>query len=308
MDRLTSMRVFQRVMDEGGFAAAARSLDMSPAAVTRMVADLEEHLGARLLHRTTRRMALSEAGEVYLSRVRAILQDIDEAHDQVRSRTTELAGVLHILISPLMANSLLALIVANFRILYPRITLNITVESFNDPPVEEFDITLFAAPQDYNGNVIARKILTTEVILAASPAYLKRKRAPLNPAELAQHDCIHIQTGINDSRMMRLESSTGVDEVCEVPMQFAVSVNHPDTVLRLTRDGVGISPMAIALAAPYLISGELVQVLHSWRLGRMNVYAALPSRKYLPQRTQVFIDYVSAQIRIMVDAATKPKN
>jgi DNA-binding transcriptional LysR family regulator len=305
MDRLTSMRVFQRVVDEGGFAAAARSLDMSPAVVTRMVADLEDHLGVRLVHRTTRRIALSEAGEIYLNRVRAILQDIDEAHDLVRSNTTELAGVLHILISPLMANSLLASIVADFRSLYPKITLNITVESFIDPPVEDFDITLFAAPQDYNGNVIARKILTTEVILAASPAYLKRKGFPKEPGDLVQHDCMHIQTGLHDAGMMRLESSTNADGGCEVLMQFAVTVNHPDTMLRLTRDGVGISPIAVALAAPYLISGELVQVLHSWRLGRMNVYAALPSRKYLPHRTQVFLNYVTEQIRAVVEAATR---
>jgi DNA-binding transcriptional LysR family regulator len=305
MDRLTSMRVFQRVMDEGGFAAAARSLDMSPAVVTRMVADLEDHLGVRLLHRTTRRIALSEAGEIYLNRVRAILQDIDEAHDLVRSNTTELAGVLHVLISPLMANSLLASIVAEFRSLYPKITLNVTVESFIDPPVEEFDITLFAAPQDYNGNVIARKILTTEVILAASPAYLKRKGTPKDPGDLALHDCMHIQTGLHDAGSMKLESSTSADIACEVAMQFAVVVNHPDTMLRLTRDGVGISPIAVALAAPYLISGELVQVLHSWKLGRMNVYAALPSRKYLPQRTQVFLNYVTEQIRAVVEAATR---
>jgi glycosyltransferase involved in cell wall biosynthesis len=91
MDRLMSMRVFQRVIDEGGFAAAARALDLSPAVVTRLVADLEDHLGTRLLHRTTRRLSLSEAGEAYLARVRVILQDIDEAHVMASAHTQELA-------------------------------------------------------------------------------------------------------------------------------------------------------------------------------------------------------------------------
>ena len=79
MDRLLSMRVFQKVVDEGGFAAAARALNMSPAVVTRLVADLEEHLGTRLLHRSTRRISVSAAGETYLNRLRAIMQDIEEA-------------------------------------------------------------------------------------------------------------------------------------------------------------------------------------------------------------------------------------
>src|ERR1035437_7352084 len=103
MDRLMSMRVFQRVIDEGGFAAAARALDMSPAIVTRLVADLEGHLGTRLLHRTTRRLSLSGAGETYLSRVRAILQDIDRSHSAASSQTHELAGVLRVLSPPVLA-------------------------------------------------------------------------------------------------------------------------------------------------------------------------------------------------------------
>src|SRR5512145_1196307 len=103
MDRLMSMRVFQRVIDEGGFAAAARALDMSPAAVTRLVADLEDHLGTRLLHRTTRRLSLSLAGQSYLNRVRTILQDIDEAHSAVSSQTSDLAGILRVLAPPALA-------------------------------------------------------------------------------------------------------------------------------------------------------------------------------------------------------------
>ena len=108
MDRLQSMRVFERVVSEGGFAAAARALDLSPAVVTRLVADLEEHLGTRLLHRTTRRLSLTEAGEAYVERVRAILQDIDEAHNLASAHTQDLAGVLRILAPPLLATHVLA--------------------------------------------------------------------------------------------------------------------------------------------------------------------------------------------------------
>ena len=105
MDRLLSMRVFERVVDEGGFAAAARVLDMSPPVVTRLVADLEEHLGTRLLQRSTRRLALTEAGQAYLNRVRPILQDIDEAHEMTRSHTTALAGLLRLHAPPVLAST-----------------------------------------------------------------------------------------------------------------------------------------------------------------------------------------------------------
>jgi len=125
MDRLNSMRVFQRVVDEGGFAAAARALDMSPAVVTRLVADLEGHLGTRLLHRTTRRQSLTDAGEAYLERVRPLLQDLDEADALVSSRTRDLAGVLRVMAPPVLATHVLAPLVAGFHAQYPSVQLDI---------------------------------------------------------------------------------------------------------------------------------------------------------------------------------------
>jgi len=154
MDRLLSMRVFQKVVDAGGFAAAARSLDLSPAVVTRLVADLEEHLGTRLLHRSTRRLSLSAAGENYLSRVRVILQDIDEADRAVSSQTHELAGVLRILAPPVLATHVLAPLIAGFRQLHPKIVLNIEVASYKEPPIEDYDITLLPTNDGFDGNNI----------------------------------------------------------------------------------------------------------------------------------------------------------
>ena len=142
MDRLLSMRVFERVVDEGGFAAAARAMDMSAPVVTRLVADLEEHLGTRLLQRTTRRLSLTEAGQGYLSRVRNILQDIDEAHAVTSSHTTELAGLLRLHTPPVLASYVIAPLLAEFRRRYPKILIEIEVQSIKEPPIEDFDITL----------------------------------------------------------------------------------------------------------------------------------------------------------------------
>jgi DNA-binding transcriptional LysR family regulator len=300
MDRLLSMRVFQRVIDEGGFAAAARALDMSPAVVTRLVADLEEHLGARLLHRSTRRLSLSEAGETYLGRVRAILQDIDEADALANSHTQELAGELHILATPVLATHMLAPLVAGFRVRYPKIVLDIAVESFKEPPIEDYDITLFAADAAFDGDVVARKIASPQAILVASPAYLARKGKPQVPQDLLQHDCLRLKGGTFRTRLWRLINADNPGETLELDVSPVLWSNHVDTLLRATLDGAGITATTTELAAPYLSSGRLVRVLAPWIGGQLTLYAALPSRKFLPQRTRVFLDYLSEQARTML--------
>src|SRR3546814_7442188 len=128
MDRLLSMRVFERVVDEGGFAAAARALDMSAPVVTRLVADLEEHLGTRLLQRSTRSLSLTDAGQTYLNRVRNILQDIDEADAVTRSQTNELEGLLRVHSPPVLASYVLAPMLAEFRRRYPKIDIDVRSE------------------------------------------------------------------------------------------------------------------------------------------------------------------------------------
>ena len=298
-----SMRVFQRVIDEGSFAGAARALDMSPAVVTRLVADLEEHLGARLVHRSTRRLSLSEAGETYLSRVRAILQDIDEAHVMASSHTHELAGVLHVLAPPVLATHVLAPLVVGFRQLYPKILLNVDVESFKEPPIEDYDITLLATDAAFDGNVIARKVVSTEAVLVAAPAYLERRGTPLAPEELAQHECLRLKAPGLRRSVWRLFQAERAGEMLEVEVQPVLWVNHTDMLLRAALDGAGITSTSVDLVAPYLASGELVRVLRPWITGQLTMYAALPSRKFMPQRTKVFLEYLTEQTRLQVSSA-----
>lgn len=305
MDRLMSMRVFQRVIDEGGFAAAARALDMSPAVVTRLVADLEDHLGTRLLHRTTRRLALSDAGEAYLGRVRAILQDIDEAHVMASSHTQELAGVLHVLAPPVLATHVLAPLLVGFRQMYPKIMLDVEVKSFKEPPIEDYDITLLATDAAFDGDVIARKIVSTEAILVASPTYLKRKGTPQTPSELTQHECLRLKAPGLRPRIWRLFKAEQPGDYLDLNVAPVMLANHTDTLLRAALGGAGITSNTVELVAPYLASGELVRVLSPWITGQLTLYAALPSRKFMPRRTRVFLDYLTEQTRLQVSTALK---
>lgn len=303
MDRLASMRVFQKVIDEGGFAAAGRAMDMSPAVVTRLVADLEDHLGTRLLHRTTRRVSLTDAGESYLDRVRVILQDLDEAHALVSSQTSELAGVLRLLAPPVLATHVLAPLVSGFRQAYPKILLDIEVESHREPPIEDYDITLMGTQASFDANVIARKVLSSVTVLLASPDYLRRKGTPARPEDLAQHDCLRFKPAVGRTRSWRLLHETDEARFVDIEVQPVLWANHTDTLMHAALDGAGITATTMELAAPLIQNGDLVRVLNPWITDRLTMYAALPSRKFMPRRTEVFLDYLIEQTRARVDSA-----
>lgn len=298
MDRLLSMRVFERVVREGGFAAAARALDMSAPVVTRLVADLEEHLGTRLLQRTTRHLSLTDAGQTYLLRVHNILQDIDEAHAVVSSQTTELAGLLRLHAPPVLASYVIAPLLAEFRRRHPKIQIDIEVETSKEPPIEDYDITLLGTDDSFDGDVVARKVIESEAILVASPDYLKRRGQPQTPEDLAQHECLRLKWLDGRAGPWRMWRPEKPGRVVNVDVQPMLRANHSDTLLRATLDGAGITSVSVNLVAAYLTRGELVRVLPNWITGRLALYAALPSRKFIPQRTRVFLDYLVEQTQL----------
>lgn len=297
MDRLMSMRVFERVLAEGSFAAAARALDLSPAVVTRLVADLEDHLGARLLQRSTRKLALTDAGEQYLARLHGILQDIDDAESLASEHTQRARGVLRILAQPVLATHVLAPLVAGFVQRYPDIVLDMQVRAFQSPPVEDFDLTIFGAPSHYDGEVIARKIVSARAILVASPQYLRSHGTPDSPESLQRHHFLQLKSDAMLSPTTRLQRITGDESMAHFAVRPILRSNHIDTLLQAAIDGAGITGASLELVAAHLAKGTLVHVLPEWMLGELVMYAALPTRKFLPQRTRVFLDYLTERTR-----------
>ena len=291
------MRAFQQVVDDGGFAAAARTLDMSPAVMTRLIVDLEEHLGARLLQRTTRKLSLTEAGQAYLSRVRVILTDVAEAEASTRQQTDELAGVLRIHTQPVMAVHILAPLVAEFRRRHPKVILDITVDSPLVPPIEDFDLTILGAGQLHNTNIVARPVIFSDGLLCASPKYLECAGTPQSPEDLQAHAFLMLSHAGTRLREVRLIHPNESDHEIIVPVTPVLIANHSDTLMRATLDGVGISAHALDLVANYLHDGLLRRVLPDWITGRFTLYAALPSRKYVPARARVFMEFLIDQTR-----------
>ncbi|MGA0569916.1 LysR family transcriptional regulator [Variovorax sp. VNK109] len=295
MDKLLCMRVFQRVIDEGGFAAASRALEMSPAAVTRAIAQLEQHLGARLIQRTTRRVAVTESGELYLQRVRSILAEVDDAEAAATASTREIQGTLHLLATPVLASYFLAPRIARWREKYPKVSLDLMIDPFPQNRVEEFDMTFMVVEEGYDASVVARPLITTEWIVCAAPAYLQRYGTPTTPEELRNHDYLRFpwqQASGPSSRRLHLKPLEGGTAPVSLDMPVGVQSVSFDVLYRATLDGAGVAVLSRLLVASHLASGALVHLLPEWIFGRYTIYAALPSRKLMPARVKAFLDFL----------------
>ncbi len=292
MDRLQSMRVFQQVVDEGGFAAAARKMDLAPAVVTRLIGDLEQHLGVRLLHRTTRRLSLTQAGERYLERMRSILAEIDDADAMVQAETQEMSGTVRVLAPPVAATHTLAPAIVGFLKLHPNVSVDVHVEDSPDPAVHEFDLAVLNSAVLVDPDVIVRPIILSQAVFCAAPGYLKRHGEPKVPQDLLRHRCLRLRLPNARLGPWRLLDPTQEDRTMEVEVPAVMTANHTDTLLRATLEGGGISSQPTDLLAPLLQAGSLKRILAPWITTRLTLVAAIPSRKYMPSRTRAFMDYL----------------
>lgn len=307
MDRLQSMKVFQQVVDEGGFAAAARKLDLTPAAVTRLVSDLEKHLGVRLLQRTTRRLALTPAGEAYLNRLRSILGDIEEANAVAQAHSREMSGTVRVLALPVVATHLIAPVIAGFQRLYPEVVLELHVQDFAAANVEDFDLAILNGLLPLPSTAIVRTIVESQAVFCAAPAYLERFGEPAAPEQLTSHRILRLRSPGTRLRALTLLDPTRDDRRLEIEVPVVVHANHTDTLLRATVDGAGISSQPLDLIAPFLKSGQLKRVLAPWITNRLSLVAALPSRKYMPARTRAFLDHLVEHTRQSVSGLGMPE-
>jgi DNA-binding transcriptional LysR family regulator len=291
------MRVFQQVVDEGGFAAAARKLDLTPAAVTRLVGDLESHLGVRLLQRTTRRLALTPAGDAYLARLRHILVDIDEADALAQAQSREMSGTVRVLSQPALAVHVLAPAIASFQRLHPEVRLDLHVQELVDPNVEEYDLTFVTGGVSLGSTAIVRTIAESHAVLCASPDYLRRHGIPQRPEDLLEHRFLRLRATGARLRALTLIDPTAGDRTVDIEATPVLTANHLDALLRATIAGAGIGVQATELVAPILKAGVLQRVLAPWITGRLQLTAAMPSRKYMPTRTRAFLEHVVEHTR-----------
>lgn len=294
MNELQAMRTFARIVDSGSFAAAARALDAAPPVVTRQMADLERHLGTRLLTRTTRRIALTELGAGYLKRVRRILHEVDEATALARQAQAEPRGVVRVVVPPAFAAHQLAPRLARFQARHPQVSVDVTATG----PVESLDpghdISIVVRQPLLDGDFVARRLARSEVIACAAPGYLARHGRPQHPQELAAHQLL-LPSPHRALTFCRLDA----DETAELEAPYTVAPSrlplgslNPDLQQAVALAGVGIAGLPSFAAARALLDHSLERVLPGWRLHDLSIWACMPSRRHVPASTRAFLDFL----------------
>jgi len=298
MDQLRAMKVFVRVNDEGGFAKAARALDMAPPVITRVIADLEAHLGARLLNRTTRRIALTDVGEAYLEKARQILIDVEESEALASESTKDPRGHVRVLAPPAVAVHQLAKHLPAFRAMYPQVSLEISSPGAVETVDEDFDLTIIVMRNPIDGDFVARRLARSEVILCASPEYLDRRGRPQHPRDLVGHEALippisSVQRGVTFYTGPWGDDEPGGESYTLTPSHSsALRTTHVDTNYAAALAGLGIAGLPSLVIEDALMESALERVLPEWRMFSQTLWAAMPSRKHVPARTRAFLDFL----------------
>ncbi|RJF97462.1 LysR family transcriptional regulator [Noviherbaspirillum saxi] len=293
MDRLQSMRVFSKVVEQGSFARAAQALDMSNAVVTRLVADLEDHLGTRLLNRTTRKLSLTETGHAYLERVLQILQEIEDAEAIASSQAKKPAGILRIYSHLGFGQQQLAHVLPVYASLYPDVTLDVTLSDRTVDLVEDrFDVGIFIDFQKFDAGMIARQLAVSEALLCASPEYVKRHGAPEDLEDITHHSCLNFSY----EQLRHHWPVKGPDGgTVNIPVSGKVVSNNGDLLRHCAIAGMGITIRPSFALGDDLAAGRLVRLLPGHELGRLPVMLVYPSRRLLSAKVRTFVDFMAKQ-------------
>lgn len=284
------MAFFVELVKHGSLAATARERGVTPPAISKRLANLEERLGVALLNRTTRRLSLTPEGDVYLSTARAVLAQIDDVERHLTQASAEPTGLLRVNATLGFGRNHVAPIAALFCRRYPQVQMQLQL-TVNPPALTEdaFDVCIrFGEPPETS--VVARKIATNRRLLVASPSYLERRGSPKTPHDLARHDCISIRHGDEAYGVWRLSKGR---QSQAIKVNGAMSTNDGDIAVQWALSGQGILMRAEWDVEKYLRSGRLRQVLDGYQTPPADLYAVYPANQQLARRVQSFVDFAA---------------
>ena len=282
------MRVFVNVVDLGSQSAAADHLDLSRPVVSRYLAELEAWVGARLLHRTTRKLSLTAAGNETLPRCRQMLELSEDMQAAVGAAGDTPRGLLRISVSTSFGQSQLAAAVTDYVRLNPGVTIDLQMLDRTVNLVDERIDLAIRTSRELDPSLIARQLTVCRSVLCASPAYLREHPAPRRVDDLSQHNCLtHSYFGKS------LWHFTCDGEELSVPVQGNISANEASTLLSATLSGAGVSLLPSYQAGVHVQRGDLVRLLPDAEPRVMNIYAVYASRKHMPAALRSMLDFLA---------------
>lgn len=293
MDQLAAMKAFRAVVEAGGFTAAAEAMDVSHTVVSRHVKQLEASLGVQLLNRTTRRFALTQAGQTYYEHSRQILDQIEAAALLVAQHQVEPTGLLRINAPMSFGLEELAQWLPDFLDAHARIKVDLVCnDRFVDLIEEGFDVGLRLAYSLSDSTLIVKRLASFEEWWVASPAYLQRRGTPVVPADLAAHECLNYSlAGKAGQPCFTAEDGS----VHTVDVSGRLQANSGIVLRAAALAGTGLAASPVFLVRAHVARGELVRVLPGFRQQPLKLYALYPQNRHLSPKVRAFVDFAAAR-------------
>lgn len=293
MDRFTALNVFRQVVELGSFAAAARRMELSPAAVSKNVNELEAHLAARLLNRTTRRLSLTEAGRRYYEQIVRVLDDLQEADSSLGPLQEQPSGTLRVSAPMSFTLVRLAELMPRFLARYPALSLDLQLEDRRVDLIKDgFDLALRGSDHLEDSSLVARPLTAFEHVLCGAPEYFRRHGLPVDPDELRRHECVQFTLSGHASEW----SFQRGGETRRVPVRGRYRVNSSLALCAALRAGHGISLVPELYVREDLAQGRLQAVLGDWQTVQTQIYAVYPSRRHLQAKVRAFVDFLLEEL------------
>lgn len=295
--RAADFGFFSMLASAGSLSAAARELGLTPAAVSKRLAQMERRAGVSLINRTTRRMLLTPEGEVYLKHARHILEEIDALSSLLGGAGKRPIGLLRVNATLGFGRSHVAPVISRFVGAYPDVSVQLQL-SVTPPSLTEdaYDVCIrFGEPPD--GRVVARRLAANRRLLCATPAYLARRGVPRTPHDLARHSCIGIRQGDEAYHVWRLAGSRKAQgRVESVRINGPLMTNDGEIAVKWALDGHGILMRAEWDIREYLADGRLVAVLPDYTTPDADIYAVYAQRYQFSIRVRTFVDFLAAAL------------